>query len=504
MDALKQKALKKYSDNLAQLITRLSAFYEGTNTTIDAELKILRGHLSGKPDFSLAAVSINKLSPLLMDGDQHVRHQIKNKVADLQATVKKIQQLDQTPEELRRSIAQQLTSLSAPTTSLEQMFSHLFSAVSLVETCVKSSHLPEGNNESNSSGVDGAVDEVKTEIVSELLQWVDVYARKKPNDTELIELKTVLAEGLSEQQLLESCLVLIRVIINETMLDASANGKAIQRIHAAINKTDKHVASSISLSQKITERDNAQVEQIEGILGEFDSSLKQQKDVEELKTKAHEYIDQIRSEVHDKHKINSSEQEKLMSLLVDMQAQLTSLQKQTLSYKKRLVEQKNSLYTDPLTGVPNRLAYNERAVKAMSFAETQNDPLALSVIDIDHFKSINDQYGHAAGDRTLQVIAKNLMKNLRPNEFLARWGGEEFALLMQNQSDKNLKSRLDEMREELSQLPFKFKQTPVKITASFGASCYKNGETLQQFFERADKALYSAKKTGRNRVIIEL
>nr|WP_242698596.1 GGDEF domain-containing protein [Alteromonas sp. 5E99-2] len=187
-----------------------------------------------------------------------------------------------------------------------------------------------------------------------------------------------------------------------------------------------------------------------------------------------------------------------------MQAQLTSLQKQTLSYKKRLVEQKNSLYTDPLTGVPNRLAYNERAVKAMSFAETQNDPLALSVIDIDHFKSINDQYGHAAGDRTLQVIAKNLMKNLRPNEFLARWGGEEFALLMQNQSDKNLKSRLDEMREELSQLPFKFKQTPVKITASFGASCYKNGETLQQFFERADKALYSAKKTGRNRVIIEL
>jgi diguanylate cyclase (GGDEF)-like protein len=140
----------------------------------------------------------------------------------------------------------------------------------------------------------------------------------------------------------------------------------------------------------------------------------------------------------------------------------------------------------------------------MEFAKQQKEPLALAVIDVDHFKNINDKYGHAAGDRTLQVIARHLKKNLRPNEFLARWGGEEFALLMQNQSSDGLAERLDALRQSLSELPFKFKQTPVKITASFGASCYQydSDETLQQFFERADDGLYTAKENGRNCVVV--
>lgn len=501
MDNAQQKALQKYADNLAQLITRLAAFYEGTNSKVDQEIKVLKGHLAGKPDFTLAAVSIQKLNPLLMDGNLHVRHQIKEKVSLLQTRIKAVQQLDGTTTEFRRSIAQILSSLSLPTPSLDELFGHFFNVTELLESATQdNSTANEAQTVSDQPSVAALNDAARAQTQEELKQCVEVFARKKPDDIQIAELKTLFEKGVDEQQLLESCLVLIRVIINETMLDASMNGKVLQNIYNALTQTDEKVTQSISLSKQMHEKNTTQHEQIQGLLGEFDTDVNEQNNVEALKDKAHQYISRIRNELSDKHIVDNQEQEKLMGLLVDMQSQLSSLQQQTQNYKKRLVEQRASLYTDPLTRVPNRLAYNERAAKAVNFAQAQNEPLSLAVIDVDHFKSINDKYGHAAGDRTLQVIARHLKKNLQPNEFLARWGGEEFALLMQNQANATLKQRLDVLREGLSELPFKFKQTPVKITASFGACSYRKGESLHIFFERADSALYQAKKNGRNRV----
>lgn len=503
MDALQQKSLQKYADNLAQLITRLSAFYEGVNGPIDEELRVLRSHLAGKPDFTLAAVSIQKLTPLLMDGNKHVRNQIKSKVSELQVQVKSIQQLENASVGIRKSIAQLLSDLSLPTSSLHQLFEHLFAAIALFEkSLVQSTGTDQNSAQANSAGRNKE-NELKHRILEELQHWVDVYVKKKPDDEVLAELKIQLMQGLDETQLLESCLILIKTIISETMLDASENGKLVQRIANALKKTDKRVDEGIALTQKISERNEAQYEQLDEILIAFDSNVEQQDNVEEIKNKAHDYISEIRAQLENNHKSDNHEQEKLMTLLVDMQTQISNLHKQTQDYKQRLIQQKTSLYTDPLTGVPNRLAYNERAVRAISFAQDQNEPLALAVIDVDHFKSINDKYGHAAGDRTLQMIARTLKQALRPNEFLARWGGEEFALLMQNQASSDLKVRLDDLRVKLSELPFKFKQTPVKITASFGACSYAQGQSLHAFFERADSALYKAKEQGRNCVVIQ-
>ena len=506
MDKKQQKALQKYADSLAQLITRLSTFFEGANTAIDDELKVLRGHLAGHPNFTLAEVSMQKLTPLLMDGNKQVRHQIKENVSELQTKIKKIQQLDGASATFRRSVAQLLTTLSLPTGSLTQLHGHFFSATRLLEEAISGAQVKSKYNayaskapaESENAG------EIKNEILVELQQLVDVYAKRKPDDPQLHELRELLEQGIDEKQLLESCLILIRLIVSETMLDASANGKIVQSIYTAISHTNRQLNEGISISQAQFDRNTDQHDHLQDMLGEIDANIDQESDIESLKDKAHQQINRIRTELSDKHEADKHDQERLMSLLVDMQDQLNSLQKQAQNYKKRLVEQKASLYTDPLTKVPNRLAYNERASKAMEFAKQQKEPLALAVIDVDHFKNINDKYGHAAGDRTLQVIARHLKKNLRPNEFLARWGGEEFALLMQNQSSDGLAERLDALRQSLSELPFKFKQTPVKITASFGASCYQydSDETLQQFFERADDGLYTAKENGRNCVVV--
>ncbi len=176
-----------------------------------------------------------------------------------------------------------------------------------------------------------------------------------------------------------------------------------------------------------------------------------------------------------------------MALLSSMQSRINTLQQQTSVYKKKLAEQAIQSRTDPLTRLPNRQAYNERLEAAFTKFKENGDLLAVAVVDIDHFKSINDRFGHAAGDKTLQVVSKFLKQSLSENDFIGRWGGEEFVML----------------RTKLAAMPFKFKQEKVKITASFGATCFNDNDTTETVFERADEYLYKAKRNGRNLVVTD-
>jgi diguanylate cyclase (GGDEF)-like protein len=166
-----------------------------------------------------------------------------------------------------------------------------------------------------------------------------------------------------------------------------------------------------------------------------------------------------------------------------------------------LLEQRTQNHTDPLTKIPNRIAYNERMEQEFQRFRRHNTPLCVAVVDIDHFKQINDKYGHAAGDKTLQVIAKQLRANLRKTDFLARWGGEEFVLLFPDSALNDLLDPLNEIRTKLESLPFKCKQQPVTITASFGLTQFQPEDTIEDVFERADKHLYTAKNNGRNQIV---
>ena len=197
------------------------------------------------------------------------------------------------------------------------------------------------------------------------------------------------------------------------------------------------------------------------------------------------------------------EQLNLINLLNDMQSQLNKLEQQAATYKSHLSEQNAQSRTDTLTQVANRLAYSERVEIEFARWQRYNHPLSIALIDIDLFKSINDNYGHTAGDKTLQVIAQHIQSNLRDTDFLARWGGEEFVLLLPQTSSSDLSQPLENIREKIARIPFKFKNKHVSISVSIGATQFSSKDTIESAFERADQALYQAKNEGRNRCIIK-
>jgi len=158
------------------------------------------------------------------------------------------------------------------------------------------------------------------------------------------------------------------------------------------------------------------------------------------------------------------------------------------------------LYTDSLTGIANRRIFLESLGGAISFAQRHQTPLSIIMADLDDFKSVNDTFGHNAGDQVLQAFAILLMENSRQEDLAARFGGEEFIMMLPGTGAEEAAVLGERLRCHWKEM------TPpgfiIRVTASFGVSAYQPGDTIESFVGRADQALYEAKRLGKNQVIV--
>lgn len=153
---------------------------------------------------------------------------------------------------------------------------------------------------------------------------------------------------------------------------------------------------------------------------------------------------------------------------------------------------------DPLTGVANRRCLYERLSLEVDRALRLKMLLTVIMFDIDHFKAVNDTFGHAMGDRVLQAIARTISAETRTYDLLARYGGEEFIIFMPGTDIEEARTVAERYRTSIGDIVIE--GLPVRMTASFGVATLKSGDNPESLIERADKAMYLAKQKGRNRV----
>ena len=187
--------------------------------------------------------------------------------------------------------------------------------------------------------------------------------------------------------------------------------------------------------------------------------------------------------------------------VASMHERMQELEKETDSLKKVIVEKNQQAMFDTLTNVPNRLSYEQKIEEEFSRWQRNHSSLALAIWDIDLFKRINDSYGHKAGDKVLKTIAQLLNKRIRKSDFFARYGGEEFVMLLPETAAEEALKLADNLRESIKNCSFHYQGEDVSVTVSCGISNFTRGDTIDQVFERADKALYTAKDQGRNRCV---
>jgi diguanylate cyclase (GGDEF)-like protein len=161
------------------------------------------------------------------------------------------------------------------------------------------------------------------------------------------------------------------------------------------------------------------------------------------------------------------------------------------------------LHTDPLTGINNRGYFLELLNSEVERVRRYNRTLSLMMFDLDHFKSVNDSRGHAAGDEALRTVAAVLRSSeLRKNDFFGRIGGEEFAIALPETTIEGAADLAERIRVKLASTPVTYNKNDFIITASIGASVFRLGDTQETLLHRADQAMYDAKQTGRNRVCL--
>ena len=181
---------------------------------------------------------------------------------------------------------------------------------------------------------------------------------------------------------------------------------------------------------------------------------------------------------------------------IGLQLRNASLAEQ-LSRALHLVRQEAE--TDALTGQPNRRALDDLLTQQLELARLHGRAFSVLMLDIDHFKRINDTHGHGVGDDTLRAFARRVREHLRQGDTCARYGGEEFVVVLPGTGLEAALEVAERLRLGVAELPL-LNEPPIRTSVSLGAARHLAGETAEQLLERADTAVYAAKRGGRNRV----
>ncbi|MET0090432.1 MAG: GGDEF domain-containing protein [Candidatus Thiodiazotropha sp.] len=259
-----------------------------------------------------------------------------------------------------------------------------------------------------------------------------------------------------------------------------------------------HLQSIHGGRDKIAEHGRRLSVEMTGQMGDLGHTVRQATDLHQLKNAVSERLSQIQSVV-DSYLVEENQwHEQTEEREKALKDRLTQLETESSELRTRMVEAHHLALIDAVTGLPNRMAYDERAAQEFARWKRFKEPLTMLVWDIDDFKSINDRFGHQAGDKALKVIARSLNSRLRVTDFIARYGGEEFVCLLCGSSGSEALQVAEEMRKSVEDNGFHSAGNPIRVTISCGLTSFVDGDTLNSVFSRADKALYQAKRNGKN------
>lgn len=230
-------------------------------------------------------------------------------------------------------------------------------------------------------------------------------------------------------------------------------------------------------------------------------------DIGELKSAVQGQLSTILSSMDQFKAMKSAQQENANEHTRALEERLHAMELESKELRLHLAQQEQMASRDALTELPNRASYDRRVLNEFvqwrnSLAQGSETGLCLAICDVDHFKRINDTYGHLAGDKVLKILAKEISIRLRKTDFVARYGGEEFVIIMPSTTLEDAEPLINSIRQKIEKCPFHFKETQVQITLSFGLSSFEELDTPEKVFERSDKALYRAKAGGRNQVCL--
>lgn len=324
-----------------------------------------------------------------------------------------------------------------------------------------------------------------------------------PTAEKLAVIRRRLLNGVSCQELPPLCLELIALIIEGARYERAQSFAFVHAIGEKLQINHADLQNCLGIAQELAQEDKGQDQKLSDQLQQLRQLVGSSDSLTELKRVVPAHLVIMDAVLQERFLLQRKEQE-LLEQVAALTERLKATEEDAANYKNRLNRQQQRLQVDTLTQLHNRSALDERLALEYKRWLRYQSPLCLAIVDVDYFKSINDQFGHLAGDKALKVIARALSTALRDTDFVARFGGEEFVVLLPGISEDSIQLPLDKLRSVIKGIPFRFKDERISISISLGATLFRSGDRITDAFERADKALYEAKNAGRDRIVITL
>lgn len=308
------------------------------------------------------------------------------------------------------------------------------------------------------------------------------------------------ANGTTDfESILDKSFKLLLKIKQHSQSEQQDIDKFLSHITEQLATLDISVMGASTAAQKSAENRNKLDQSVSEQMEELKLSSTNATKLEPLKGIINSRLATIAKEIQEHGQKEAIQRQKTQQQLDDLANKIKEMESESSELKSKLKIANNQALRDPLTGLPNRNAYNERLETELARWKRYHSPLSLIVWDIDHFKTINDSYGHKAGDKVLLLIAKQLSDHSRATDFISRFGGEEFTMLLPNTDGQSALILANQLRLTIEKTGFNASGASVAITISCGVTEFIADDTDETAFDRADQALYRAKEQGRNR-----
>tara|TARA_R110002096_G_scaffold434673_1_gene657119 strand:- start:24211 stop:25962 length:1752 start_codon:yes stop_codon:yes gene_type:complete len=551
---VKEKAWEQQQQELLKTVLRLTFAYQGSNDILDKKLFDLKEALK-QSDSKLPQEEIEQIVVSILslkkekDTDASRTNQLVTNVIQLLSNDNQFDQHFEAVNEINNDIqtnsidpASRLKSIndvisninkSAATKKqkpdtfkvfLRKLAEHQGTETSLADLCKKSIALKSEqeklkiisqciekiNSQSSQQGSNTLTSTTsKKEItfaISHLVTMLDWITIPGKSQAKLDTLKQQLAQR-SEDADVTSLLRRVALTISNAYMEVQAElietEGFLKKVTHQLNEITLQVADIETLENESFSNSISLSTEMEKQINLIQTGVDKADSIENIKNTINNRIeviqnnmDQFISVEQNRKKTSTNNHKKLTDRLNDMESETKKL-------REGIEKERNKAYTDALTKIPNRMAFDERIAHEYRRWKRYNNKLTLCLIDIDKFKNVNDTYGHKAGDIVLRTVAEKCISKVRGSDFFCRYGGEEFALILPETDLSAAITVAESLRESIEACAFQYGDKTVAITISCGLAEFKGKDNLDTIFKRADKALYEAKNSGRNCCISE-
>jgi len=523
----KEKQWQQADELLRKTISRLTLAADGQDATLDKQLSDLRNAIRDRASSAQLRKAIDAMSATMVKlererkqddadtGNDSVLLKLLDQLQLPKGTGRKTKQLRKLLSDSAASESEQAVSAfvelfqsamelsvepeSGETTSAERggLFQRLFGG----QEKEADNDAPDNRDSPAPNTVEGGNNTGVREILIRLLERLSLPDDLMKQVDAIREKIEVASSNSSWDQVLEQIADLVQAIRTQTQKEKQGIEDFLLQLSERLQEVDRQLADSDTYYDDSFAASGELNSAVKEGMDDIQNSVREATDLDQIKQLVQTHIETVLTHMETHRETEQQRYDAAKAEIATVTAKLNDVESEADALRTRIHEERSQAQTDALTGIPNRLAWEEQLEQEIARWKRFNTPLVLVIWDVDHFKKVNDTFGHKAGDKVLRTIARNLAGSIRETDFIARYGGEEFVHLMTGAELENCVAVADKLRGKIEATGFHFREQAVTITVSCGVTQFRDGDSSESWFERADRALYKAKQAGRNRCV---